>query len=235
MKIGAKYSHLNGYEWLLHHYPSYWTEIEDAITSVNAASHRTKVSRERTMLGKLLFDPAQLNLIERTKPMRIGCPPEVPLDRIIAYFETNSIERPQKPLGSRIMRTVRLKPIGVVSRRKKQLLQCCNHCRHSRPCAWISFFLLIRRDKALNSGIQSACLNRYTNQRAIRLDLDNNLSEVVGHPLFAAIEQRNCLCGLHLRRENADCYGPVEELDAISDIIQSIRLKQPGLVVRLRY
>ena len=57
MKIAAKYSHLNGFEWLLHHHPDFWKEINDALNAVNAFECRTKVSKEKTMKGKKLFAP----------------------------------------------------------------------------------------------------------------------------------------------------------------------------------
>ena len=62
MKIGAKYSHLNGYEWLQYHHPGYWTEIIDTIKAIDAATYRTKISKEKTMLGRKLLNPKQLNL-----------------------------------------------------------------------------------------------------------------------------------------------------------------------------
>ena len=61
MKIAARYSHLNGYEWLLVHEKNTWLEIENAIKSINAAKHKTKVSDEKTMKGKLLYAPIELN------------------------------------------------------------------------------------------------------------------------------------------------------------------------------
>lgn len=61
MKIAAKYSHLNGYEWLMHHRPDLWDDLEDAITSIDAETCRTKRSKEKTMKGKLLYSPADLN------------------------------------------------------------------------------------------------------------------------------------------------------------------------------
>jgi len=47
MQIVAFYSHLNGYEWLMHHHPNLWQEVLDVITNVNAANHKTKVSKEK--------------------------------------------------------------------------------------------------------------------------------------------------------------------------------------------
>lgn len=61
MKIAAYYSHLNGYEFIQHHKPHLWTEIESAIHSVNAAAARTKVSKEKTMVGATLYSPRALN------------------------------------------------------------------------------------------------------------------------------------------------------------------------------
>ncbi len=61
MKIAALYSHLNGHEWLLVHEKATWKEIEDTIKSINAAKYKTKVSAEKTMKGKRLYAPIELN------------------------------------------------------------------------------------------------------------------------------------------------------------------------------
>ena len=61
MKIGAMHSHLNGYEWIQHHQPNRWNEIEEIIKNINAEDYRTKVSKEKTMVGKKLFSPHDLN------------------------------------------------------------------------------------------------------------------------------------------------------------------------------
>ena len=61
MRIEARYSHLNGEEYLLVHHKQLWEEVQEVIASVDAASCRTKVSAEKTMPGKLLFSPADLN------------------------------------------------------------------------------------------------------------------------------------------------------------------------------
>jgi hypothetical protein len=61
MKLAAKYSDLNGLEWLMYHHPTYWDEIKDAIASVDAATCKTKISREKTMMGKKLYSPGDLN------------------------------------------------------------------------------------------------------------------------------------------------------------------------------
>lgn len=61
MKIVETYSHLNGLEFLLVHKPSLWKEIQSVIAKVDANKCRTKVSRERTTRGKLLFSPIDMN------------------------------------------------------------------------------------------------------------------------------------------------------------------------------
>ncbi|MFZ5448400.1 MAG: BglII/BstYI family type II restriction endonuclease [Thermodesulfobacteriota bacterium] len=61
MKIIEIYSHLNGLEFLLVHKPKLWKEIEEVIALVDAEACKTKVSKEKTMKGKLLYSPIDLN------------------------------------------------------------------------------------------------------------------------------------------------------------------------------
>ncbi len=61
MKIVEIYSHLNGLEFLLVHKPELWNEIKGVIASIDAEVCRTKVSKEKTMKGKILFSPIALN------------------------------------------------------------------------------------------------------------------------------------------------------------------------------
>lgn len=61
MKIAETYSHLNGLEFLLVHKRSLWQEIQEVISSVDANKCRTKVSKEKTMKGRLLFSPIDMN------------------------------------------------------------------------------------------------------------------------------------------------------------------------------
>jgi hypothetical protein len=55
------YSHLNGYEWLLVHEKRIWEEVESTIRTIDANRYRTKVSKEKTMPGKLLYAPIEIN------------------------------------------------------------------------------------------------------------------------------------------------------------------------------
>ncbi|SIR10718.1 Restriction endonuclease BglII [Alkalispirochaeta americana] len=61
MKIVEKYSHLNGLEFLLVHKPDLWQEIEHVISELDAESCKTKVSKEKTKKGQLLYSPIDMN------------------------------------------------------------------------------------------------------------------------------------------------------------------------------
>ncbi|HAR97968.1 MAG TPA: restriction endonuclease [Syntrophus sp. (in: bacteria)] len=61
MKISETYSHLNGLEFLLVHQPKLWKEIQDVVAKVGAEACKTKVSKEKTMKGKLLYSPVAMN------------------------------------------------------------------------------------------------------------------------------------------------------------------------------
>ena len=61
MQIKAVYSHLNGQEYLLVHRKPLWEEVQSVIENVDAEVCRIKVSRERTMAGRLLYSPAAMN------------------------------------------------------------------------------------------------------------------------------------------------------------------------------
>ena len=65
MKIVAKYSHLNGLEFLLVHKPSLWKEIEDAIANVDGSTCRTKLSKEKRSTGKMFYAPRSMNSVLR--------------------------------------------------------------------------------------------------------------------------------------------------------------------------
>lgn len=67
MKIVEKYSHLNGLEFLLVHKPELWQEIESVIHSIDAEKCKTKISKEKTKSGKLLYSPIDLNAIFKEK------------------------------------------------------------------------------------------------------------------------------------------------------------------------
>ncbi|MDR1588863.1 MAG: hypothetical protein LBS51_01580 [Oscillospiraceae bacterium] len=61
MKIVEKYSHLNGLEYLLVHKPELWNGIENVINTVDAEKCKTKISKEKTRRGALLYSPVEMN------------------------------------------------------------------------------------------------------------------------------------------------------------------------------
>lgn len=61
MIIAARYSFNGGREAVEAKYPYLLSEIEAALTSVDAGQHRTKQSKEKTMMGQMLYSPVSLN------------------------------------------------------------------------------------------------------------------------------------------------------------------------------
>jgi len=61
VKIIERYSHLNGEEYLIVHHNNIYKEIVDIIRAIDADKFRTKVSKEKTMEGRLLYNPDELN------------------------------------------------------------------------------------------------------------------------------------------------------------------------------
>ena len=61
MQIKAVYSHLNGQEFLLVHRKDLWDEIQAVIGEIDAGACKTKLSRERTKEGRLLYSPIDMN------------------------------------------------------------------------------------------------------------------------------------------------------------------------------
>jgi len=61
MRIGAKHSHLNGFEWILVHRPQIWSEIQTVVGGIDAEACRTKVSKERRSKGSRFYSPRDLN------------------------------------------------------------------------------------------------------------------------------------------------------------------------------
>ena len=61
MKIVQTYSHLNGLEYLLVHKKRLWDEVQHVIRTVDGNACKTKVSKEKTMIGKVLFSPVDMN------------------------------------------------------------------------------------------------------------------------------------------------------------------------------
>jgi hypothetical protein len=61
MKIVQTYSHLNGLEYLLVHKKKLWKEVQQVIKAVDGNVCKTKVSKEKGMVGNLLYSPIEMN------------------------------------------------------------------------------------------------------------------------------------------------------------------------------
>ncbi|MCF7810972.1 restriction endonuclease [bacterium] len=61
MKIVETYSHLNGLEYLMVHKKGLLKEVEAVIRGLNAGACKTKVSKEKGMIGRYLYSPVDLN------------------------------------------------------------------------------------------------------------------------------------------------------------------------------
>ena len=71
MQIAAKYSHLNGEEYLLVHRPALLDEIISVVAGVDAEDCKTKESKERGRKGELVYSPIALNkaFLDGFKPL----------------------------------------------------------------------------------------------------------------------------------------------------------------------
>jgi hypothetical protein len=61
MRIAGVYSFNNGEKEVTKTYPELLTEVNQAIKKVNASRHKTKKSDEKTMMGRMLFNPKSIN------------------------------------------------------------------------------------------------------------------------------------------------------------------------------
>jgi hypothetical protein len=61
MEIVAEFSFNKGKEFIEKHHKPEFQEVIDIISSVDASHFKTKVSKEKTMPGRLLYNPKQLN------------------------------------------------------------------------------------------------------------------------------------------------------------------------------
>jgi hypothetical protein len=72
VKVGAFHSHLNGHEWLLIHRRQLWKEIERVVDQIDAEKCRTKESKEKTKLRRMLYSPQALNKRFEEEFRRVG-------------------------------------------------------------------------------------------------------------------------------------------------------------------
>ncbi|MBF2055868.1 MAG: hypothetical protein IGQ45_01325 [Cyanobacterium sp. T60_A2020_053] len=61
MIIGGLYSFNNGENFINQHFQDEFKEVQDVIKNINALEHKTKTSKEQTMVGNMLYSPSSLN------------------------------------------------------------------------------------------------------------------------------------------------------------------------------
>lgn len=96
MRITQFYSHLNGYEYLMVHKPHLWTEILSAIENVDAHTALTKISKEKTKIGAVLYSPADLNALFKQQFSISGWK-----ERRINYFVNEDLKTTQETVDIR--------------------------------------------------------------------------------------------------------------------------------------
>jgi hypothetical protein len=72
MRIVGKYSFKDGERIISEEYAPLLEEVRQVIANVNALVHKTKVSREKTMPGRMLYNPRSLNNAFRREFQRLG-------------------------------------------------------------------------------------------------------------------------------------------------------------------
>jgi len=61
MKVVGEYSFANGMEVVKNQYQSQLNEIYECIENIELEKFKTKESKEKTMQGRMLYSPAELN------------------------------------------------------------------------------------------------------------------------------------------------------------------------------
>lgn len=80
MRIAGVYSFNSGEKEVTTRYPDLLIEVNEIIKIVDSSQHKTKKSKEKTMMGRMLFNPKSINkafktaFIERDwHPVRVPC------------------------------------------------------------------------------------------------------------------------------------------------------------------
>lgn len=98
MKLAGVYSFNGGEKAVTKRYPKLLVEVNDVIKAVNASRHKTKKSTEKTMMGRMLFNPRSLNEAfkaefakRRWVSVRVSC--EYPTGYYVAGYKARGANR----------------------------------------------------------------------------------------------------------------------------------------------
>lgn len=98
MQIVGMYSFNKGKEEVAQRYSILLAEVTEVIKAVDASKHKIKVSKEKTMPGRMLFDPTSINIAFKEafakrgwKPVRIPC--AYPTQYFLPGYNVRSVNR----------------------------------------------------------------------------------------------------------------------------------------------
>jgi len=98
LRLAGVYSFKRGKEEVTRRYADLLVEVNDAIKTVDSARHKVKKSKEKTMPGRMLFDPRSLNNAFKTAfiahewtPIRVPC--EYPTNYYVEDYSIRSEHR----------------------------------------------------------------------------------------------------------------------------------------------
>lgn len=128
MIIAGEYSFNSGKEFINRKYSHLLDEIRDIILNIDAEQHKTKESKEKTMLGKILYNPPSLNdafrieFLKRSwKKVKVRC--DYPRD----YYTENYEPKKMKGIPFREMDFVKEK-LGIEVQFGKYSFMVYNVC-----------------------------------------------------------------------------------------------------------
>lgn len=128
MKIAGKYSFNKGLKIIEKDYKDSLKEICQVINAINADKCKTKKSLEKTMPGRLLYNPRQLNLAFKKAFEKIGWHNQkVNCDYSTAFYENNYNAKPLNDGAFREMDFVKGK-LGVEVQFGKYAFMVYNVC-----------------------------------------------------------------------------------------------------------
>jgi hypothetical protein len=95
LRLAAQYSFKNGLDEIANRYPHSLAEVKAAIAAVDPSQARTKLSREKTKVGRMLYSPVALNKAfqkelypQGWKNLSIDC--EYPTTHYLEDYKTRS-------------------------------------------------------------------------------------------------------------------------------------------------
>jgi hypothetical protein len=94
MRVVDRYSFKNGLEILKKEKPDELSEVIDAIKHVDAEKCKTKVSKEKTMPGKMLYSPKALNkeILDNFLYKKGWSKPKIPFERPGSFIEGDGVK-----------------------------------------------------------------------------------------------------------------------------------------------